>query len=225
MKLRFGIIYKITNLVNKKIYIGQTIHSLTHRFNQHNNKAGCTKLHAALKKYGRENFIIEEIEKVPIDKLDEREIYWISFYKSTDRSIGYNILPGGKLGPLGKRKLNDSETKELILLDSKGVSHTLIGQKFGIDRKTVTLILRREDAYQAKYLRMNERTDLEDLKNYLLNCNPTVTEVLHLYKISRSTLFKYTKSIGYKFLSYRERQKLEYNSSTSVRTLTDNAEG
>lgn len=225
MKLIFGYIYKITNLVNNKIYIGQTIHTLKYRFNQHINQNKCTKLHNAIVKYGKENFIIEEIEKVPQSLLDEREIYWIDFYASTDRNVGYNILKGGKLGSLGKYKLTSEQIKEIVKLDSEKVSHIEIGKMFGINRKTVTFILRRELDYIPKRIKLEDRTDLEDIKNYLLDNNPTAKEVREKFGIGQNSLFRYTKSIGYKFLTYRERQKLEYNSPTSVRTLPSNVGG
>lgn len=87
------IIYKTTNLVNGKIYIGQ---------DKNNNSAylGSGKiLHFAFQKYGIENFnkeILEECESV--QELNEREKYWISFYDSTNRRIGYNIALGGNGG-------------------------------------------------------------------------------------------------------------------------------
>ena len=75
-----GIIYKITNNINNKVYIGKTLNSLEHRFNEHkrdSRKESCEKrlLYSAMKKYGVENFSISLIEEVPIDVLSEREFY------------------------------------------------------------------------------------------------------------------------------------------------------
>jgi len=79
-------IYKTTNLLDGKFYIGQT--------RQKNNfyyKGSGIILNNAIKKYGSENFIVERLEIVDsIDKLDEREKYWISKLKPE-----YNISPGG----------------------------------------------------------------------------------------------------------------------------------
>lgn len=87
------IIYKITNLVNSKIYIGQD------KRNNPNYLGSGKILHLAFKKYGTENFIKEIIEECESkEHLDERERYWINFYKSTDRNIGYNIALGGDGG-------------------------------------------------------------------------------------------------------------------------------
>ena len=93
-------IYKITNLINNKVYIGQTQQNYLDRFIQHKSHArryhSDHKLARAFRKYGDENFKIEEIEKCEYAKLDEREIYWIDYYNSTNDKYGYNILLGGQ---------------------------------------------------------------------------------------------------------------------------------
>lgn len=95
------IIYKITNLKNGKIYIGQTIKSLKERWrlhkfcSMHPEKYADTRLSRAIRKHGLENFTIEEIEKCEnLDLLNEREVYWITFYNTI--KTGYNVLHGGK---------------------------------------------------------------------------------------------------------------------------------
>lgn len=95
-----GLIYKITNNINNKIYIGKTLHSsIEERFQEHKkdyNKKRCEKrpLYDAMLKYGIEHFTIELVEKVPIELLSEREIYWIEFYNSYKN--GYNATYGGE---------------------------------------------------------------------------------------------------------------------------------
>ena len=98
------IIYKVTNIVNKKIYIGQTVNSLEYRKNQHIREARCSKrkgvyFHNAINKYGAENFIFEEIDNAnKIEELNEKERHWISFYNSNNKSFGYNLDSGGQNG-------------------------------------------------------------------------------------------------------------------------------
>lgn len=84
------IIYKTTNLLNGKIYIGQDK-------KRNVNYLGSGKLILqAIKKYGKENFKKEVLEKCSTQQqLNEKESYWITFYNATDKNIGYNILPGG----------------------------------------------------------------------------------------------------------------------------------
>lgn len=92
-----GFVYKITNKINGKIYIGQTIRSIRIRWNEHcKDKYHCKKLVKAISKYGKNNFKVDQIDKAnSIEELNEKEIFWISVYKTTNRNIGYNIEIGG----------------------------------------------------------------------------------------------------------------------------------
>ncbi len=89
------IIYKTTNLKNGKVYIGQDSKNNPNYFGSGLN------LERAIKKHGIENFkkeIIETCENK--ETLNEREIFWINFYNSTDPKTGYNISKGGQGGVL-----------------------------------------------------------------------------------------------------------------------------
>lgn len=93
-------IYKITNTINGKSYIGQS-NCIQRRFAQHKspyeqNRHSNKPLYKAFLKYGIENFKFEIIEECPIEKLNEREQYWISFYKTLTHQNGYNITCGGE---------------------------------------------------------------------------------------------------------------------------------
>lgn len=105
-----GIIYKYTNKINGKVYIGQTVNE-EQRMCAH--KYGYEKcyFHSAIKKYGWENFDYEVIERLDESLLDEREIYWINFYQSFGEK-GYNLTQGGD-GSRGK-KLSDEHKQKLI---------------------------------------------------------------------------------------------------------------
>ena len=91
-------IYKITNNLNGKIYIGKTIKSVQERFEEHylaSRKKRCEKrpLYDAINKYGIKNFSIEQIEECDVNVLSEREKYWIEYYGSFRN--GYNATIGG----------------------------------------------------------------------------------------------------------------------------------
>jgi group I intron endonuclease len=87
-------IYKITNLINKKIYIGKD------EFSNENYYGSGKLIKKAIKKYGKENFIKEVLEDNINDKfiLQEREVFWIATYNATDKKVGYNITNGGDGG-------------------------------------------------------------------------------------------------------------------------------
>lgn len=86
-------IYKITNTINGKIYIGQSIRPIQKRFKRHINDAINNNINThfakAIRKYGKDNFVIEEIDTANSqDELNRKEQYWIKYYDSTNK--GYN---------------------------------------------------------------------------------------------------------------------------------------
>ena len=95
-----GYIYKITNKINGKIYIGQTKNSIKTRMGKHYSRAktgeGKTGIDAAIRKYGKENFSVEQICECLNEDLDEQEKFYIAKYKSYEN--GYNLTTGGQLG-------------------------------------------------------------------------------------------------------------------------------
>ncbi|EOP36183.1 GIY-YIG nuclease family protein [Bacillus cereus] len=112
-----GVIYKIENSVNGKVYIGQTIKDVHRRLKTHISslRGGYhinKYLQKAFNKYGEENFKSEIIEKCTIEELDAKEIQWISYYKNTGMS--YNIEGGGNL-----RKVIADETRKKLSISGK----------------------------------------------------------------------------------------------------------
>jgi group I intron endonuclease len=92
-------IYKITNKINGKIYIGKTTLTIPLRWKEYkwksrNALSNHVPLYQAMAKYGINNFEITEIEQCNDDDVDNREKYWISFYDSYNN--GYNATLGGE---------------------------------------------------------------------------------------------------------------------------------
>jgi group I intron endonuclease len=114
-------IYKIENKLNGKLYIGQTINSMKIRLRKHlgqlNSKNQCSALYFAIRKYGKENFIISEIVSGEFTKeeLNDLEIFFINHYNTLSPN-GYNLQTGG-----GSTTLAD-EVK-------KSISQTLLGRE------------------------------------------------------------------------------------------------
>lgn len=131
------IVYKITNKINGKVYIGQTIRPIEQRYKRHINDAMNNVLNThfarAIRKYGQENFICEQIDTANTqEELTNKEQYWIRYYDSVNE--GYNETDaitkcGGntylsktdeemksisekiRLGKLGKRNPNSKSVK------------------------------------------------------------------------------------------------------------------
>jgi hypothetical protein len=94
------IIYRVTNLVNNKIYVGQTVTTLGIRWSQHIHvavkKGGDGYLGKAIRKYGIENFSVNEIDSaMSSDELNKKEIFWIETLNSHASKNGYNLAFGG----------------------------------------------------------------------------------------------------------------------------------
>lgn len=121
-------IYKITNLVNRKCYIGQTKNSLKQRFKAHKNDKNAS-MHNIIQKYGVENFSIVAIDYANNrSEAIEKEVFWTIFFKSTDSDYGYNKVEGD--GML-KGEKNPNFGKHLPLETRKKISNTLKGRYVG----------------------------------------------------------------------------------------------
>lgn len=127
------LIYKVTNLVNQKVYIGQTINTLDVRKAQH--QRDCNRInyvdnyfHNALRKYGFESFTWEVLEECDdLDVLNLLEVKYIQEYDSTNKTKGYNLKSGGlnggkctevtklKIGASSKEKWKNPEIAERML--------------------------------------------------------------------------------------------------------------
>ena len=134
-----GYIYKIENLINGHIYIGQTIKHYSKRFQQHKvnyNKPYFSHLalYKAFNKYGLDNFSFEPIEEIPNEQLDEREKYWIKYYNSY--YDGYNSTLGGK--PIKNFEYN---LEEILTLYHQEKSARKVAQIIGCDHSTIDNIL------------------------------------------------------------------------------------
>lgn len=89
-----ALIYKITNCINGKCYIGQTRRSLNERLNSHVRERKSRPLYNAIRKYGWDNFQVDILEQCEVEDLNDKEIYWIS-RKNCLYPNGYNLTTGG----------------------------------------------------------------------------------------------------------------------------------
>lgn len=110
-------IYLITNLINNKRYVGQSI-DCHRRFSQHKAVAGKdhhSALHGAMQKYGTENFQMEILEE-HVANYNEREQYWINHYNTLVPN-GYNIMRGGSntyIPTKYRRQFNDDQYYQIV---------------------------------------------------------------------------------------------------------------
>lgn len=118
-----GYVYKTTNKINGKVYIGQ--HKKT-EYDPDYYGSG-TYLKRALLKYGKESFTNEVIEWCEDRKsICDREKYWIKEYNSTDNELGYNITPGGEFGDITAGMTKEDYDRWIAKMSEtrKGMKHT-----------------------------------------------------------------------------------------------------
>lgn len=128
-------IYKITNIQNNKVYIGQSIRPINQRFQRHINDALNnildTHFARAIRKYGKENFIIKEIDTANTqEELNEKEQYWIKYYNSV--IDGYNETDA--ISKCGGNTYQSKTEKEMEIIKNK-IRQTKIGNKNPMARK------------------------------------------------------------------------------------------
>lgn len=131
-----GFIYKVTNKVNGKSYIGQTRYTVEFRWRQHQHKKDNAYFHNAIKKYGIENFIVETLEECDYKDLDSKEIFYIAKYDTFNN--GYNLTIGGS----GNRTLVlDDKYDEIKCLYLSGFSSSKIAKLYNVDKASIIKIL------------------------------------------------------------------------------------
>ena len=140
-------IYKYTNLINGKGYIGQSS-NIEKRDKDHRSRAFCESsieynsyIHKAFRKYGLNNFSFEILQICKLDELNELEEYFIMKYNSLSPN-GYNLTLGGDNGHINKLK-SHLEVQEIIsLLQNTNLTNKEIGEKFNVSDQMVSDINR-----------------------------------------------------------------------------------
>ena len=201
-------IYKITNKVNNKIYIGKTERNANVRWNEHKqeymrDKYKNNKFYNALKKYGLNNFYLEIIETNILSKeeLNIKEKYYIELYDAKNDAIGYNTADGGDGGRIIS-KLTLKEVKEIqtILLDENNLqSFSNIAKNYNINTSVISYINKGDSwtdnsleyplrKYNVTGLSIS-RQQYTDIVNDIIN-NPkmSLTEIRKKYNLSEEQI-------------------------------------
>lgn len=148
-------IYKITNRVNGKFYLGrskdiekrksQHFHALMSESREHINN----HLQNAFNKYGRDAFVFEVIELVDESNAVEREQYYLDTLTPWDQTIGYNISRSAKGGSVSGEEhpgslLTEDQVAEIKINLMTGEKHRDISERYEVTIGTISLIWRGE---------------------------------------------------------------------------------
>lgn len=195
-------IYKITNCITNKIYIGQSVHP-TKRWREHCRKAekgGTYPIHLAINKYGKENFNFEILEWT--EDYNNKEEYYIAKY-NTIAPNGYNILKGGQPPQLyGEDHPNNTLTNEQVnniikALQENNLTDRAIAKKFNTTDKIVSDINhgrthRIDTQYPIRSRHGSQKltTDqVAEIKFLLENTNISYNEIGLRYGVTKGTIY------------------------------------
>ena len=140
-------IYKITNNINGKVYIGQSVNITRrwreHRTRYHQDSKDSINSHlyrAARKTEGWNNWTFEIIEECPEDQLNSREKFWIKYYDSSNPEKGYNETEGGDDAGTSWKLTTDQVNEIINLLKNTKKSQTEIADTYGSSQSMISSI-------------------------------------------------------------------------------------
>ena len=217
------IIYKITNLENLKVYIGQTINTLEKRKYKHESEAKCNKsmpIARAIIKYGKDNFYWETIDIAKTrEELNEKEKEWIWLYNTNDRQYGYNLSMGGNsvnLCPAAEQKRIAKLTKKLYQYDLNckflkqynslkeaeiefndkrtAISKVARGHKYSHTAFNYRWSYNKYDILPIKKTKWKRSVKIFDLNNNLLHIVTSLSEAQKITNVATSNIAKCCKN-------------------------------
>lgn len=167
-------IYKITNKITNKSYIGQSVR-IERCWKEHQQLTSNSVISKAIRKYGVDNFNFEIIETCSKENLDDREIYWIQYY-NTIVPNGYNVAEDKNNNYHTTYRFFDKEIFLQIINDIKNsdLSFREISQKYNVHPSTITRINKGEihTLEEEKYpLRIKE----EKKEFYCIDCGKKIS--------------------------------------------------
>lgn len=233
------LIYKITNNVNSKIYIGQTIGKIEARWKRHTwectKKRNAMAITSAIIKYGEENFIIEKIDDAKtINELNEKEVYYIMLYNTISPN-GYNLDIGGKnfkrteetckkMSMSKKNREVSEETRKKLSISHLGhIMSPETRKKLSDINKLKTIDKKVREAASLKnsksyiLIKDNELYVIKNMKKFAKINNYQNSNLCQLVrgKISQYKNFKYILNLEHieidEIISISEKYKAEYD--------------
>lgn len=181
----YGVIYKITNIINQKVYIGQTIQHINTRIRRHFRDASNgvnTVFCKAIRKYGEDNFTWEIIDTATnFEELNQKEIYWIyecNAYVNLDGSNGYNMKIGGEglsteLNP--NSKFSKAMIFEILELAKTGnFSVDMIANEFNMSSSSINNLFDKNNSWHKVILEIVSESEFNHILKQLRNCGKKI---------------------------------------------------
>jgi len=211
-------VYIIKNCINEKLYVGSS-KNINERWVKHkftlNNKKHCNKhLNSAWNKYGENNFKFSVIEYVELDKLIEREQYYIDYYNACDKNIGYNIAPqaGTNLGwqpsVSTRKKMSESakkkppvteETKKKLSIVHMGNKNALGSIKTTEMKKKQSELMKGTNQGEKNGMAITNKNEVIAIRNDYNN-GMTLSQLQTKYNKKNSFTYQIVKRLRWEWL-------------------------
>lgn len=188
-------IYKITNLITNKVYIGETNRTISIRWSQHKMRAKDESyteyLYLSMRKYGAENFIVEEVEECDPEVRFERETFYILKYNSLAPN-GYNLV-------LSQNGPTPESMKIALDYWNNGLSIIGISEKLHMNPKTISNYLKslgvtQEDIFNRRSKNIgifsSKAVNQYSLQGELINEWPSASEAAKQHLLNVSSICK-----------------------------------
>ena len=190
-------VYKITNNVNGKVYIGQA-EDIELRWKQHvkaSKRGENSVLYRAMRKYGVENFSFEVVEECSVEELKEKEIYYIGEFNSyihAENSQGYNMTLGGDgvkgWNPTEEQREKMSQAKKLYTEGGDNIYSNATEMNNEVVRKIINEFdLQTAMFYMVLLSHRNPKTN---------ECYPSILFLSEELRISVSTVKRCLKKLA-----------------------------
>lgn len=199
-------IYCITNKINNKKYVGQTI-SLKERWQKHilygtksyNYKSKSFAIHSAIHKYGLENFILEILDKCDnLNQSNEKEEFYVAKL-NTLAPNGYNLLPGGNNRTLSeetKKKISETLKITGYFIGKKGSLHPNFGTTLSVERKTNLSKMFSGDGSSGK--KINSQIARQIYIDYYNDINLSANSLVKIYNLKKGAILNILNKFSWK---------------------------
>lgn len=222
-------IYKITNLYNGKVYIGQSKNPKKRWYMHCNKHGGCIKITRAIQKYGKDMFSFEVILECSVEDADSLEsqcIWWfnsvaygynVCYFSNTRRYLKHTEETKAKMRNKAIGRLHSEETKAKISRIKSGnsknspstrrkISESSLGHKKSLETRQKMSESRRGMTFSETHKQNLSKAKLkispdcaEDIFNLYSSGNYTFKELSSIYGVSSITMIRYYNRIKSKF--------------------------
>lgn len=228
-------IYKIENLINGKVYIGQSV-DIKGRWNEHklvNSRASKDALkrqkyplYLAFEKYGLDNFSFEVIEECSVEELNEKEQFYIKKYNSYidfPNSNGYNLTLGGD----GTQKVTKEQISNIVKLWDEGKTTGEIMDILHVEKHAIIKYLKlfsstysiEESDFRGRInagISHRKKVDCYDLWGNYLKTYSSITEASEILDLNKQKIINCCKGKSprvknYRFTYEKENKEIEFN--------------